>query len=78
MSTRMDAVFAFKALSYGLVGLLAIRVLALSLITLRRDIHTGRPLTGMVRFASHASVPFLPPPVTDRDRVFTIILFKTV
>jgi uncharacterized membrane protein (DUF106 family) len=47
----MDAAFAFKALSYGLVGLLAIRVLALSLIALRRDIHTGRPLTGMVRFA---------------------------
>jgi len=47
----MDAVFAFKALSYGLVGLLAIRVLALSLISLRRDIHSGRPLTGLVRFA---------------------------
>ena len=47
----MDAAFAFKALSYGLVGLLAIRVLALSLISLRRDIHSGRPLTGLVRFA---------------------------
>jgi len=51
MSTRMDAVFAFKALSYGLVGLVAIKVLALSLISLRRDIHSGRPLTGLVRFA---------------------------
>jgi hypothetical protein len=51
MSTRVDSVFAFKALSYGLVGLLAIIVLALSLISLRRDIHCGRPLTGLVRFA---------------------------
>jgi hypothetical protein len=51
MSTRMDAVFAFKALSYGFVGLLAIGVLALSLISLRRDIRSGRPLTGLVRFA---------------------------
>ena len=51
MSTRVDSVFAFKALSYGLVGLLAIIVLALSLVSLRRDIHCGRPLTGLVRFA---------------------------
>jgi hypothetical protein len=51
MSKRVDAVFAFKALSYGVVGLLAFRVLALSLISLRRDIRSGRPLTGLVRFA---------------------------
>ena len=51
MSTCVDSVFAFKALSYSLVGLLAIKVLALSLISLRRDIHSGRPLTGLVRFA---------------------------
>ena len=51
MSTCVDSVFAFKALSYSLVGLLAIKVLALSLISLRRDIHSGRPLTGVVRFA---------------------------
>jgi hypothetical protein len=51
MSTRMDAVFAFKALSYGLVGLLALKIIALSLISLRTDIHSGRPLTGLIRFA---------------------------
>ena len=51
MSTRVDAIFTFKALSYGLVGLLAFRVLALSLTSLRKDIHSGRPLTGLVRFA---------------------------
>jgi len=51
MSTCVDSVFAFKALSYGLAGLLAIRVLAMSLISLRRDIRSGRPLTGLVRFA---------------------------
>jgi hypothetical protein len=43
----MAVTLAFKALTLALVGLLVITVLALSLVSLRKEIHTGQPLTGL-------------------------------
>ncbi|MDH3446086.1 MAG: hypothetical protein OEN50_19335 [Deltaproteobacteria bacterium] len=42
----MDAVLAMKSLSYGLVLLLAATLLALSLLSLRKEVQTGRSLIG--------------------------------
>jgi hypothetical protein len=46
---------AFKAVSYGLVGLLALTVLILSVGSLRREIIAGNPLNGC--FASFYLLP---------------------
>ena len=40
---------AFKALSYGLVGLLPLSVLILSVVWLRIEIISGKPLSGFLR-----------------------------
>jgi hypothetical protein len=42
----MAGALAFKALSYGLVGLLALTVLILSIVSLRREIISGKPPNG--------------------------------
>ena len=39
---------AFKALSYGAVGLLALTLLILSVVWLRIEIISGKPLSGFV------------------------------
>ena len=39
---------AFKALSFGLVGLLALTVLILSVVWLRIEIISGKPLSGFL------------------------------
>jgi hypothetical protein len=41
---------ALRALSYGLVVLLGITLLALSLISLRKEDRQGEPISGMIRF----------------------------
>ena len=43
----MDVGLAVKGLSYGLVTLLLITLLALSLVSLRKEIQTGRSLVGL-------------------------------
>lgn len=48
----MPAVLAFKALSYGLIGLLAITLLALCLISVAKEAHAGEPFRGILPFAS--------------------------
>lgn len=47
----MPAVLFFKALSYGLIGLLAITFLALCLISLAKEAHAGEPASGIFPFA---------------------------
>ena len=44
----MDADVTLRALSYGLVVLLGITLLALSLISLRKENHQGEPLKGII------------------------------
>jgi hypothetical protein len=43
----MPAHHIFKALSLTLVGFLVITALALSVVSLRKEYHSGQPLTGI-------------------------------
>jgi apolipoprotein N-acyltransferase len=43
----MDSAFTFKALSYGLIGLFWITVLAVSLISMRKESRYDAPLKGL-------------------------------
>ena len=52
----MDAGLAIKGLSYGIVALLAVALLALSLVSLRKEIQTGRSLMGLFPVALLISV----------------------
>src|SRR5215468_1363736 len=45
---RMDAALTFKALSYGLMGLLWITGLLLSLVSIRKESRCGIPLKGLM------------------------------
>ena len=47
----MDAELTLRALSYGLVVLLGITLLALSLISLRKENRQGQPLNDIVWFS---------------------------
>ncbi len=47
----MDAALAIKGVSYGLVALLAVTLLALSLLSLRKEIQTGQSLIGLFPLA---------------------------
>jgi len=44
----MDAALTFKALSYGLMGLLWITGLLLSLVSIRKESRCGIPLKGLM------------------------------
>jgi hypothetical protein len=44
----MADALAFKVLSYGLIGLLALTVLILSIVSLRREIFAGQPVNGLL------------------------------
>ena len=48
----MPAALAFKALSYGLIGLLAITFLGLCLISMAKEAHAGEPLRGILPVGS--------------------------
>lgn len=47
----MPAVLAFKALSYGLIGLLAITFFTLCIISVANEAHAGEALRGILAFA---------------------------
>ncbi len=47
----MDVVLAIKGVSYGLVALLTVTLLALSLLSLRKEIQTGQSLMGLFPLA---------------------------
>jgi multisubunit Na+/H+ antiporter MnhB subunit len=48
---QLQPELTLRALSYGLVVLVAITLLALSLISIRKENRQGEPLNGMVWFA---------------------------
>jgi hypothetical protein len=47
---QLQPELALRALSYGLVILLGITLLALSLISLRKEDRQGQPISGMIWF----------------------------
>jgi len=44
---RMPPIFTLKVLSHGIVGLLAITILALFFVSLRKEIKSGQPVSGL-------------------------------
>jgi multisubunit Na+/H+ antiporter MnhB subunit len=48
---QLQPELTLRALSYGLVVLVAITLLALSLISIRKENRQGEPLNGMIWFA---------------------------
>jgi len=46
----MLAIFTLKVLSFGILGLLTITVLALFFVSLRKEITAGQPLTDLFPF----------------------------
>jgi hypothetical protein len=47
----MQPDLALRALSYGLIVFLGITLLALSLISIRKENHQGQPVKGMIWFS---------------------------
>jgi len=43
----MPPIFTLKVLSHGIVGLLAITILALFFVSLRKEIKSGQPVSGL-------------------------------